>query len=80
MFHEDHPPPHFHVEYAEHNAIVELETGKLLTGRLPGRVGRFVEEWRRLHLRRAAAIMGILAVAVIMMWSQAENYFIYFRF
>jgi len=41
------------------------------------------ESWvftRRLHLARAATIMGILAVAVIMMWSQAENYFIYFRF
>ncbi|HEV8378371.1 MAG TPA: MBOAT family O-acyltransferase, partial [Tepidisphaeraceae bacterium] len=41
------------------------------------------ESWvftKRLHLRRAVTIMGILAVAVIMMWSQAENYFIYFRF
>ncbi len=41
------------------------------------------ESWvftRRLHLPRAAAIMALLAVAVIMMWSQAENYFIYFRF
>jgi alginate O-acetyltransferase complex protein AlgI len=41
------------------------------------------ESWvftRRLHLRRAATIMALLAFAVIMMWSQAENYFIYFRF
>ena len=41
------------------------------------------ESWvftRRLHLPRAATIMAILAVAVVMMWSQAENYFIYFRF
>ena len=41
------------------------------------------ESWvftRRLHLPRVATIMGILALAVIMMWSQAENYFIYFRF
>jgi len=41
------------------------------------------ESWvftRRLHLPRVAAIMTILALAVIMMWSQNENYFIYFRF
>jgi len=41
------------------------------------------ESWvftRRLRLPRVATIMAILAVAVVMMWTQAENYFIYFRF
>ena len=52
IFHDDHPPPHFHVEYAEHGAIVNLENGRLLAGRLPPRAARLVEEWRRLHLHR----------------------------
>ena len=41
------------------------------------------ESWvltRRIPVRRAAAIMALLAIAIVMMWSQAENYFIYFRF
>ncbi len=56
LFHEDHNPPHFHAEYAEHRAIYEIETGKVLRGRLPKRVASLVEEWRTANvegLRRA---------------------------
>jgi hypothetical protein len=56
VFHEDHSPPHFHVEYAEHRSVVEIETGRVLAGKLPSRVRRLVEEWRVLNvdgLRRA---------------------------
>jgi len=41
------------------------------------------EAWiftRTLTVRRAATIMALLAVAIVLMWSQNENYFIYFRF
>ena len=41
------------------------------------------EAWtftRELSPRRAALFMGMLAAAVVMMWSQAENPFLYFRF
>lgn len=47
LFHDDHPPAHMHVEYAEHSAVVDIATGRLLGGRLPPRVRRLVEEWRR---------------------------------
>jgi hypothetical protein len=50
MFHEDHAPPHFHVEYAECRAVVEIESGRLLAGKLPNRCLSLVEEWRKLHL------------------------------
>jgi hypothetical protein len=50
VFHDDHQPPHCHIEYAEHRAIVAIETGRLLVGKLPVRVARLVEEWRRLNL------------------------------
>jgi len=50
VFHDHHQPAHVHVEYAEHNAIVEIETGRLLAGRLPARAARMVEEWRGLSL------------------------------
>jgi hypothetical protein len=55
LFHDDHNPPHFHVEYGERRAVVEIATGRLLAGRLPMRVGRLVEEWRRLNVRRLRA-------------------------
>jgi hypothetical protein len=41
------------------------------------------EAWvftRTITIRRAATIMALLAFAVVLMWSQNENYFIYFRF
>ena len=52
MFHDDHAPAHFHVEYAEHRAVIEIATGRVLHGRLPRRLARLVEEWRRMHVRR----------------------------
>ena len=36
-----------HVEYGEHAGVIEIATGRLLGGRLPPRVRRLVEEWRR---------------------------------
>lgn len=50
MFHADHAPPHFHVRYAEFSAVVEIESGSILGGRLPGRCAALVEEWRSIHV------------------------------
>jgi hypothetical protein len=50
VYFEDHAPPHIHVEYGEHRAIVEIETGSLLAGRLPDRCKRLVEEWRAVRI------------------------------
>ena len=49
LFHDDHNPPHIHIEYAEAEGIMEIASGKLLAGKLPARVLRLVEEWRLLH-------------------------------
>lgn len=37
MYHVDHNPAHFHVEYQGHEALVAIETGEILAGKLPGR-------------------------------------------
>lgn len=50
MFYVDHAPPHFHVEYAERRAVIELDSGRLLAGDLPRRCCALVEEWRRSNL------------------------------
>ena len=35
MRHDDHPPPHIHVEYQGFEALVAIQTGEISEGRLP---------------------------------------------
>lgn len=49
MYFRDHGRPHFHAEYAEHKARVEIDTKTLLSGRLPRRVLSLVLEWAADH-------------------------------
>jgi len=49
MYFGDHAPPHFHVEYAEHEAVIEIETLDLARGELPRRALGLVLEWAALH-------------------------------
>ena len=51
MFISDHPPPHFHAYYESMVAIVLIETGEVTVGRLPPRIARFVEQWRKQYTR-----------------------------
>ena len=45
MFHNDHHPAHFHVQYAEFNAAFEIANGRLMHGYLPRRALALVREW-----------------------------------
>ena len=49
MYFDDHPPPHFHARYAEHEAQVSISDGELLQGSLPRRAHALVREWVELH-------------------------------
>ncbi len=49
MFHGDHNPPHFHAYYSEYEAIIDINSGKIISGKLPNRAKKFVDEWRKLH-------------------------------
>jgi hypothetical protein len=49
MFFNDHNPPHFHVQYNEFRAKVEIESLRAFEGRLPPRVLGLVFEWADLH-------------------------------
>ncbi len=48
MYIDDHNPPHIHVFYEGHDAIVPIREG-LVKGELPQRVLRLVFEWIDLH-------------------------------
>ena len=49
MFHDEHPRPHFHARYAEHEASVSIDTLEVLVGDLPRRVLVLVLEWAMIH-------------------------------
>ena len=48
MFYSEHGVPHFHAVYGEHEASVEIETGRV-HGHFPSRALGLVLEWSRLH-------------------------------
>ena len=50
MFYRDHPPPHFHAAYGEHEAAVAIADGSVLWGSLPKRAFGHVQEWRQAHV------------------------------
>ncbi|MGB3300421.1 MAG: DUF4160 domain-containing protein [Phormidesmis sp.] len=37
VFFGDHPPPHFHAVYGEHNALIGIESLEIIEGDLPTR-------------------------------------------
>ena len=45
----DHPPPHFHVRYAEQKAIMAIESLAVLEGQLSPRALGLVTEWASAH-------------------------------
>ena len=49
MYFDEHAPAHFHAYYGDYSAAIEIETLKILKGRLPPRVIGLVLEWASLH-------------------------------
>lgn len=49
IFHNEHPPPHFHAEYAGSAAAISIETFELVVGTLPRRAMVLVLDWAALH-------------------------------
>lgn len=50
LYYRDHPPTHFHAIYGGHEALIEIETGRVNQGYLPGKALELVNEWRLLRL------------------------------
>ncbi len=49
MWHDDHPPPHVHVEYQGFEALVNIYTGEIERGKLPKKAAQIVKEWCLKH-------------------------------
>ena len=50
MYFNDHEPAHFHVQYAEFKATVQIQTLSIASGELPRRAEELVLDWAELHL------------------------------
>ena len=35
FYNDEHPPPHFHAEYAEYQAMISIDALKIIEGRMP---------------------------------------------
>jgi hypothetical protein len=46
---DEHPPPHFHVYYAEYKAIVDIRTCEVIEGDLPKKQTKLVLAWSEIH-------------------------------
>jgi hypothetical protein len=49
MYFDDHNPPHFHAEYAGDEALIDVNTLAVFSGRLPVRAQALVTEGATLH-------------------------------
>ena len=49
MYFADHPPPHFHAEYGEYEALVSIDEPWIIAGELPSRAFSLVRDWASLH-------------------------------
>lgn len=49
MYWREHAPPHFHAEYGEHEALIDIRALNVLEGKLPRRALQLVLDWAELH-------------------------------
>ena len=62
MYFGDHPPPHFHADYGDSKAVLNIQTLGIVAGHLPPRALALVVEWAALHQRE-----------LLELWTRAEN-------
>lgn len=56
FYNDDHPPPHFHAEYAEFDALIEIGSLEIIVGALPRPQYRKVRAWA--ETRQQALILA----------------------
>jgi Domain of unknown function (DUF4160) len=62
MFYNDHFPPHFHAEYGEQEALIDITNLAVIAGKLPPRALGLVMEWASLHQNE-----------ILSQWEKARN-------
>lgn len=47
IYAQDHPPPHFHIRYAEYEALIEIKTLNVYAGSFPSSMPRKIITWAK---------------------------------
>ena len=49
MYGDDHYPPHFHAQYGEYDAMIEIDSGEVIKGEFPRRQLKLIQAWAEIH-------------------------------
>ena len=49
MFFNDHVPAHFHAEYGNYKVMIDIVTGEIIEGEMPGKQLKLIQAWAILH-------------------------------
>jgi len=49
MYWAEHSPPHFHAEYAEYRALIDINEAVVIKGHLPSKQLKLVLAWCEIH-------------------------------
>ncbi|MBS4027640.1 MAG: DUF4160 domain-containing protein [Ignavibacteriales bacterium] len=49
MYGDDHSPPHFHAQYGEFEAMIDIATGEIIKGDFPKKQLRLIQAWTEIH-------------------------------
>ena len=58
MFFDDHNPPHFHARYGNDKVAVEINSLRVLEGRIPPRALGLIMEWASQHQSELLTKLG----------------------
>jgi len=61
MYYQDHAPPQLHARYGDHEALIDIQALRVLSGWLPRRALALVLEWT--NLRQAELLSDWTAAA-----------------
>ena len=73
MYFADHPPPHFHVYYADERAIIEIDTMRIIGGALSPRIRRLVTDWGRRHRAELHANWRRVVAHEAPLWIESDD-------
>jgi hypothetical protein len=63
MYFEEHLPPHFHAEYGNFKALIDINSLAVIAGKLSPRALGLVTEWASLHQEELNTL-----------WEKARNF------
>lgn len=63
MFYNEHNPPHIHVFYGDHQALLDINTFAIISGELSPRAFGLATEWMMLHQHE-----------LLSFWEKAKNH------